>query len=314
MIKWSLLTFMVSILAFTERICSAEVSLRDYASKPFMSLLLEGQILAGDAEKIPAYLQEAKSKGKTVARIDLRSPGGDVLEAIKISEILNRNIISASAPMRPYSFTDAQTGEVKTLYDRCNIAEEISDEENCVCNSSCAIIWLAAPLRTGGYIGIHRPRFDESYFSGLSVASAQDKYKQMSKYVSSFLVDHEVPPHIITTMMSTPSGQIYILKEDEIALVGAGKPYLLELLHAKCSAYQSEYEKIQMLKKKFEDLSIQFDALEFSADNEFVRAVADKMLAAQQEYYKYQSLSNYTVCVRQETLRTQAEAQGLHKQ
>ena len=55
---------------------------------------IEGSIVGGDAEKLSSNLM-----GRSVTSVLLNSPGGDVLEAMKISELLNHRIITATAPI-----------------------------------------------------------------------------------------------------------------------------------------------------------------------------------------------------------------------
>lgn len=268
-------------------------------SRPVAVLTLEGEIIPGDAERLLARLREAEAEQRVTTAIRLRSPGGDVLEALKISEILNKKLISADAPDEVVTLETYGTGPSKDIFDDCS-TDNLSDTRNCICNSSCAIIWLTSAFRLGGYAGVHRPRFPESYFAGLSAEKAQEKYTELTKAVTSFLVENEVPPEIITKMMAIPSGRIHILTEEERVLGGEGKPYILELLHAKCSAYHAEHEMIQQLEKRYEDLFRAFDEMAKAGNHDGANSIGDRMERAQIEFYEYRQKSQYTKCIREE--------------
>lgn len=276
----------IGVCVLTSVAGGAEVTMRKAKSKPMAALMLEGEITSGDADRIETVIREAAAEGRQVTTLYARSPGGDVLEALKISALLNKNLIDVNAPEPPITRRNAKTGEVKTIPDDCHW-DKLSDTGNCVCYSSCGIIWLTAPFRSGGYIGIHRPRFLESYFAGLNSVEAQEKYQRLTKAVSSFLSENEVPNELITRMMAMPSGKMHILTEEEIAMMGEGKAYVLELLDAKCSAYQAEREKRNRLEQQYNDLQRDFDELVKNGSYDSASRIGDRLDAAQEAYYSY---------------------------
>jgi hypothetical protein len=278
---------------------AAEVSVRRNKSPPVAILTLEGEIVPGDAERVLGYIREAEAERRVVSTIRLRSPGGDVLEALKLSEMLNQKLITADAPSEVVTLEKYGTGQSKDIFDDCS-TDNLSDTRNCICNSSCAIIWLTSAFRSGGYVGVHRPRFQESYFAGLGAEEAQEEYAELTKVVTSFLVENEAPPEIITKMMAVPSGKIHILTEEERGIAGEGKPYILELLHAKCSPYHSEHEMIQQLERRYEDLSRDFEAMANAGNYDGANSIGDKMEKAQTEFYEYRQKSQYTKCIYKE--------------
>jgi hypothetical protein len=272
---------------------SGTVSLFESVEKPQNYLMLEGEIAPGDADRILSNIEWSKVDKRVVLSITIRSPGGDVLEALKIAEILNKNLIEVETPWRPSEAWDKKTRKTVMLPHLC-VKLRRSDMANCVCNSACALVWLSAPLKDDNdyaYIGIHRPRFSENYFAGLGAVQAQEKYTEMAKTVSSFLAENEVPPEIITKMMSVPSSDIYYLTREETQLAGEGKPYLLELLDAKCSNYRAEHDRMLQL------------------ENELKKP--DHSPEVQDEYLWFMTEGQYVNCIWEQRILLQRAAQGL---
>ena len=94
-----LLTFVPFMSA---RTVAAELSFLDLTTpsgptrgKSYRNIMLEGEIANGDFAKLKAL-----ANGHNVAILTMRSPGGDVLEAIKIAEFLNRLISYGVAGFR----------------------------------------------------------------------------------------------------------------------------------------------------------------------------------------------------------------------
>ena len=195
------------------------------------TIYLEGKIEKGDFEKI-----RTESRGKIIKNIELWSPGGNVQEALKISEFLNNKLISAHAP-------DFLTNEGKTIIDTCNLSDvRPRDKANCTCNSSCAIIWLLAPFRLGTIVGIHRPRFDYDDYSGMTTEQAKMTFDQMVSEIKTKLVEGQVNPKIVEIMFNTSSSNIHYLTFDEIVEIGARKSFIDELINARCQKHILELQ------------------------------------------------------------------------
>ena len=82
---------------FATPLLAAEVTFTEYKGKdgtPSRILYLEGRIERGDLAKIRSV-----AEGSYVRYIYLWSPGGDVSEALAISDYLNDKLISASVPV-----------------------------------------------------------------------------------------------------------------------------------------------------------------------------------------------------------------------
>jgi hypothetical protein len=216
------------------------------------TIVLNGPIESGDSEKIARA-----SKGHYVQSIVLASPGGSVLEAIRISSFLNKYFIAA-VPVGDFS-KDPKLS-LSAMPSGCVAADlrpqvtPLLQDDNCGCVSACAIVYLTAPSRMSGtffsFVGIHRPYFNAADYAGLSEVAAKKQYKAMMIRVAAFLDDNDVPEEIIDRMMSSSSTQVHYLTDQEHQLVGEMKPYLEELLISRCPQHSEVLAAYEYVKEK----------------------------------------------------------------
>ena len=285
---------------------SADLIIRDVTRSTgtaMRHIVLEGEIASGDSEKLAAAME-----GHLVSTVVLNSPGGDVLEAMKISSILNERLIAAEAP---YDFRNFPSKRVSCWLS--GFEYDLADARNCVCYSACAIVWLTAPSRLGDYIGVHRPRFDYKYFSGLSAQEAKKKYAEMQSVLEQFLYQHDVPPGIVSRMMSTPSSENYILSNDEIGSIERMRPFLEELLHARCSSFHQEFLQIQALQLEYENLKSDYNSrLQNEGETPEIADLGERADQAESQWHEFERSSEYRKC-RNHELRKLVEERQLSK-
>ena len=184
------------------------------------SITMTGEITSGDAERLATIFMSVKPIENYLPYpnlLYLNSPGGDVLEAMRIAELV-----------KSLGITVATIGEGKG-----------------VCASSCFLIYVAAlereasgidTLRKKGTngnlspIGIHRPFFRE-LTEGPSGAKRQE---QVMAEMRAYLVGAGVGHALIDKMMSHASNDIYWLNAEDIRALGTFSPGLEEQLIAKC--------------------------------------------------------------------------------
>lgn len=197
---------------------------------PARRLILEGRIEVGDSSKIFDAILDTRDP---VLQILIASPGGDVEEAVWISAYLNATFIKVFP---------AQTG----LGGVCN-DDNVTFDENCVCYSACAIIWLAAERKIAGEsIGVHRPYFEKKYFAGLSLEEAKRQYESKLKDIANYLQQQSVPERIVEKMVSTPSTDIQLLSQSDIDGLLLTRPYISELLDARCMSASDRHEQVEV--------------------------------------------------------------------
>ncbi|MDD2729759.1 hypothetical protein [Malikia sp.] len=186
-------------------------------------LYIDGVIRDGDAERFAKEM----SKLPWVNILWLNSPGGSVVEALRIAKLVK------------YS----------------NISIHIKERSDCV--SACFFVWLAGLSRNavgvdgGGlveppsnrdrpwmsFVGIHRP-----YIVDKDLIASRFLKNQVSAmdYVREYLSDNGVPLYLIDEMMAKPSNQVYWLKNRDLDAIGYYRPEIEELLIRDCG-YERDY-------------------------------------------------------------------------
>ncbi len=203
-----------------------------YERREIFYIYLEGVIEKGDLEKI-----EKEASGKLILELILRSPGGDVEESLKIADYVNSRLILVRAPDR--SFLDDRKGA-------CHYSHKLlppDDERNCTCDSACSLVWLLAPARDGAFVGVHRPRFEYQQYSKLPLPDAKKAYEQMLRQLKEILITEGVDGEIINAMINTSSNTVSVLDITKVLAIGTYKPFLDELLNAKCSQFAEDQHR-----------------------------------------------------------------------
>lgn len=191
-------------------------------------LLKDGPIKSGDyAELISIHSLVP------IHTLWLSSPGGSVTEALKIAE-----------------FVDKYHVEVRTdRFYECGLRpryEWVVAKKHCGCTSSCAFIWLAAPLpkRSGSLVRVHRPYFAKGEFPDLPDAAALQQYSEATAAVRSLLERRGYSQEFIANLFRIPREQVKQLSDREIETL----PFdvaLDELVSARC--YRGNEEKLAQL-------------------------------------------------------------------
>lgn len=179
------------------------------------NIVLNGEIKAGDAERIASVL----APKTIIGRLLVNSPGGDLLEAMRIKDI------------------------VKGLHTDVTVAK------GGYCVSACFFIFLEGYYRTAGaayddgtlaprenrerrngMVGIHRPYMKTPTGDVVGVKKQEDLMRSARVYLAS----KAVPQYLIDEMMSRPSNDIYWLRLKDFNFLGEYSPGDEEALIAKC--------------------------------------------------------------------------------
>lgn len=178
---------------------------------PKLTVSLRGEIANGDLAKIEDAIKklggfpvvsndDIVQLGREV-RFEIDSPGGDLVEAMKIGRFLRRSLLTI----------------------------EIQGE----CSSACFIVWIGAVDRGATFgstgvkylkngFGLHRPRYDKKYFQSLGIESAQMQYAKLKEMVYSYFLEMGAPLPLADRMLSTPSRSIEYLDGNEaLNIVGS---------------------------------------------------------------------------------------------
>jgi len=174
------------------------------------TLHITGSVIKGDHDRI---VNTIKEKGHFPLSVYISSPGGDVVEAIKIGRFIRDSLLNVYAV----------------------------DE----CNSACVLIWSGGVERDGtAAFGLHRPIYEKTYFAGLTAVEASEKYNKLDVFTRSYLSDMNIPTAVIDRMMSTKSSDVDLLTPQEfINMVGRTSPVYQEWIIAKCGELTKSEDK-----------------------------------------------------------------------
>ena len=191
---------------------SAEIRISDSISNKSADryiVVMSGEITRGDYDRI---LSIVLYKENLPVYINIESPGGDIIEAIKLGRLARRGLIGVGPGL--------------------------------TCNSACAFLVFSSINHDKGgedSIGLHRPSYNKEYFADLSLNEANKKYKKLDDHVLSYLKEMGVPTAVSEKIMSTPSNRVdYMTIDEYIELAGSKPPAFHEWLIAQCGAMSEQ--------------------------------------------------------------------------
>jgi len=211
-----------SALASPERI-DAKLS-RDCGHSDDCTLAFDGEISAGDAQRVE---QAVIASPHSVEMMYFNSPGGDVFEALKIADVLNKYFIAFATRL-----CDA-SGQ------KCMVQPQVLPDLS-ACASACALIFLTANNRYGTEVFFHRPTFSGEYMRSLSAPNAERMYNSAALRLRSELKKRGVSETMIETIMSIPSAAVRKLPPG----FPSESPWLAEWLDAKCGNASATVESM----------------------------------------------------------------------
>lgn len=215
MIRRTIAFFISMILCWiSSSVRAAEISC-PYGKSACLVPSLNGQIYKGDYDKVAAFL---RARHPTVGDFFLNSPGGDVDEALKIGRLFRKYSITTTTSSR------RDDGSFSSPDPWCR-------NQNCICASACALIWLGGVYRDGT-VGLHRPRTNDPMFKGLSPADASTMYRRVLERVETYLNEMEVPKSIIESMITTSSSDVRWVDSSDEGL--DQPPSIAEWVDASC--------------------------------------------------------------------------------
>lgn len=172
-------TMLLLIAAFSSRGESAEVKV-GVGKSGQATIWITGEIIPGDADKFSQSLRQANDSGKFVANVRLDSPGGNLLEGVKIADAIR------------YGKTSTNVGKTA------------------VCASACFLMFAAGSTKNASYgaqIGVHGAsgeNGEETAASGAATVSMAKIAKELG-----------VPSAIIGRMVVTsPQDMVWLSPQD----------------------------------------------------------------------------------------------------
>lgn len=186
---------------------SGHVNAADISLRSPQGILISGKIEAGDYIKLKNFLLEQKNLENFTALVELNSPGGNVDEAIKISNLLKMGF-----------------AKVAVL-------------KGDVCFSSCFLIYAGGVQRILlGKLGVHRLSLAED---DITVKNNEKLVGQKSKKVESFLLSMGIPRKIIDKMNETSPADLFIidqkyLNQEKLVYAMEYQPNFIDVVEKEC--------------------------------------------------------------------------------
>lgn len=196
-------------------------------------LLLEGDIVAGDYEKLRNFLADRPTFDKITGGVFVASRGGNLAEAMRIGHLIRTLRLSTSAPNGPpvvgRKFGEALIGPETLRHPR----------ENYVCASACFLVFVAGIYRNlnwAGRLGIHKPFQRQIDLKKLDNLDQAEIDKRIHRAIEIYLRNMNVRIKYVDIMFSVPSTTIRWITQAELESDLQGFiPDLKDEIDAKCA-------------------------------------------------------------------------------
>jgi hypothetical protein len=162
-------------------------------------IIFEGKIEIGDYQNLKKRVMES---GPEYRKLVLMSPGGNVVESIKMGRLLRLFKLSAIVPVKYF----------KDNIRDCDPSPK--DPENCICASACFYVLVGATERQASEVGIHRASFDPYASRKMSGIDAVATNAKIRKLVEDYFDEMGVNRDVIVRMNSIPPDQVEYLKSE----------------------------------------------------------------------------------------------------
>lgn len=262
------LSLILLVISFMSGARGAEVrEIKDFLGAPVIDI--SGEIQSGDLNRIQAQAakfileQTAPISLRKSLRFQINTPGGDVLEAIKIGQFFREVLAGVQSYGKLIYAVGSKDEEALSMkrgdpeYEFLPIGQEL-DDSNIVRNHSSGILMFYGGVRRSHrdnsdlrhtpriivipVMGIHRPYYSKEYYASLSPAQAQEAYARLENLVRAYLVQMGAPLALIDRMFMKASNEIDLIPaEDFRSFYKAEESFFQEWLLARCGAKGAEY-------------------------------------------------------------------------
>lgn len=224
------------------------------------SILIRGRIDPGDHEKLLRLLR-GKYVGNTVS---LDSPGGSVLEALKLAAVVEQASLSTQVAGGAICESACFFIYLAGTWRRATGAEVFSDPDQW--SHRRELLGREPP----GVLGIHRPY-------SAQISSPENDQLRVMRAVTNYLERRLIPRRIIDEMMSRPSNDVYWLTSTDLHDIGVHPPNVEEYLIRTCGLDRNSNRRIVDAVEAGDRLTAQrLDASEAATD----RCIAEQLNAA----------------------------------
>ncbi|MBA2549225.1 MAG: hypothetical protein H0V16_12330 [Burkholderiaceae bacterium] len=185
-----------------------------------------GEIVTGDAERMAQILIEPLPAAKShISSLEIDSLGGDVVEALRIGELVRLNMLNVSIARIARGDPGAQPLRRGAGSDR-------------VCASACVLVLMSAPARSvrEARVGLHRPRLSAEFYRQQSPSSIARAHAELDRKVRDTVIAGGMPTDLVERMMRHASNELLWLASGELASLDSEAPWYQEMQIALCGA------------------------------------------------------------------------------
>ena len=195
-------------------------------------LILEGKIESGDYLSVRNFLRDESNFKKISGGVFLASPGGSVLEALKIGRLIRELRLSTEAPASPPP--DRRDISAPLIRGR-----DLSNSRRYDCVSACFFLYVAGIYRTlnwAGRLGIHQPRM-EQIREGLTEGDIANASARVRNAIKDYMESMNVPEKYLELMYSVPPNEVrWITQEEFDADLRGYVPEVRRILNERCGS------------------------------------------------------------------------------
>ncbi len=192
------------------------------------TIILEGEITAGDEKHFFQTFSDKVLDGETVASVQLYSKGGDVDEAIKLGKMIRRLRLITIIPKihDGISETDIPSGY------------RLRDNRNQACASSCFLVFAGGIWRIGNVALLHRPFISRDSSRNYNDLERERLQKDAMNLVVSYLKDMEVNQFFIDKTIQYSSQDSYQVTQQDAESYDLNEPVpsIEEIVLSKCDS------------------------------------------------------------------------------
>jgi len=197
-------------------------------------LVLEGKIVSGDYDKFRSFLGTKSNFDKISSGVFLASPGGNVMEAMRIGRLIRALQLSTDAPSGPPAGI-AKFGESPIK------VSHLVNPKNYLCASACFFVYVAGIYRSMnwvGRLGVHRPTVERDGRE-LSGSETSESAWFVRESIKNYLRDMNVPAKYVDLIFSAPANEMRWITQSEFDSDLQGFDPGLRALADKCDPHTS---------------------------------------------------------------------------
>jgi hypothetical protein len=195
-------------------------------------LVFEGKIVAGDYNKLRTFLGTKSNFDKISGGVFLASPGGSVIEALKIGHLIRALDLSTDAP------SGTPPGRTKFGESVIRPNNLVDPRTNYLCASACFFVYVAGIYRnldSVGRLGVHRPVQSESNAKKFSDEQVFELTWRVRDTIKNYLKEMNVPVKYVDLAYSVPPNELRWITQEEFDTDLRGFiPELKDQISAKC--------------------------------------------------------------------------------